>query len=111
MKVVVAYIDPARFDQIRESLTELGFASLSALSASGTTPDALVTTTYRGASTQQHSRTKARLECVVEDDHASTVVQTVLSGGGERTFVYIVPVESAHPASFVSSNEPTPAGV
>ena len=105
MKMVVAYVDPDRFEGIREALLSLGFPSLSALSAAGTAPEATVTTSYRGAVTEQHSRAKARLECVVGDDHASTVVETVLDIGGERTFVFVVAVESAYPVDTIKLDE------
>jgi len=59
----------------------------------------------RGAPVEQHSRPKARLECIVGDDHASTVVETVLSEGGERTFVFVVAVESAYPADTIKLDE------
>ena len=36
MKLVVAYVDPQRFERIREVLLGLGFPSLSAVSAAGT---------------------------------------------------------------------------
>lgn len=111
MKLVTAYVDPERFDAIRQALLDLGFPSLSALSAAGTAPEATVTTTYRGATTEQHSRGKARLECVVGDDHAPTVVDTVLKEGGERTFVYVVAVEGAYPVDTVKLDEmAVPAG-
>src|SRR3954452_13536425 len=105
MKMVVAYVDPDRFDTIRAALLGLGFPSLSALSAAGTAPEATVTTSYRGAVTEQHSRAKARLECIVGDDHASTVVDTVLAEGGERAFVFVVAVESAYPVDTVKLDE------
>src|SRR3954447_17914754 len=98
MKMVVAYVDPDRFDVIREALLGLGFPSLSAGSASGTVADATVTATYRGAAVEQHSRPKARLECVVGAEHAPTVVDTMINKGGERSFVFVVAVESAFPA-------------
>jgi nitrogen regulatory protein PII len=104
MKMVVAYVDPDRFEGIRESLLGLGFPSLSALSASGTVPESTVTTTYRGATMEQHSRAKARLECVVGDDHSSTMVDTILAEGGERTFVFVVPVESAYPEDTIKAD-------
>jgi len=111
MKMVVAYVDPDRFEAIREALLGLGFPSLSALSAAGTVPEATVTATYRGAAVEQHSRAKSRVECVVGDDHASTLVETVLSEGGERTFVFVVPVESAYPTDMVKMDEvAVPAG-
>jgi hypothetical protein len=33
--MVVAYVDPERFEEIREDLLELGFVSLSVVNASG----------------------------------------------------------------------------
>jgi nitrogen regulatory protein P-II 2 len=105
MKMVVAYVDPERFEAIREALLGLGFPSLSALSAAGTVPEAIVSATYRGASVERHSRPKARLECIVGADHASTVVETVLQEGGERTFVFVVAVESAYPEDTIRSGE------
>lgn len=101
MKLVVAYVDPQKFERIREVLVDLGFPSLSAVSAAGTVPEATVTTTYRGTTTEQHSRTKSRIECVVGDDHASTVVDTIIKEGGERTFAFVLAVESAHPVNSI----------
>jgi nitrogen regulatory protein PII len=101
MKLVTAYVDPHSFEGIRQALVDLGFPSLSAISAAGTAPEATVTTTYRGATTESHSRAKARLECVVGDEHASTVVDTVLAEGDDRAFVFVVNVESAYPVETV----------
>jgi nitrogen regulatory protein PII len=105
MKMVVAYVDPERFEGIREALLGLGFPSISAGSAAGTVPEATVTASYRGAAVEQHSRPKARLECIVGADHASTVVDTVLQEGGERTFVFVVAVESAYPADTIKVDD------
>jgi nitrogen regulatory protein P-II 2 len=103
MKMVVAYVDPERFDEIREDLLELGFVSISVLSASGSTPEATMTGTYRGAKIERHLRPKARIEAVVADDSSSTVVETIVKTGGERTFVTVMPVEEAHPEELVKS--------
>jgi nitrogen regulatory protein P-II 1 len=105
MKMVVAYVAPERFEGIRTALLDLGFPSLSALSAAGTTPEATVTTTYRGAATEQHSRVKSRLECIVGDEHAATVVDTMLNEGGEHTFAFVVAVESAYPLDTVKLDD------
>jgi nitrogen regulatory protein PII len=105
MKMVVAYVDPERFEGIREALLDLGFPSLSALSAAGTVPEAMVTASYRGAAVERHSRPKSRLECIVGADHASTVVETVLKEGGERTFVFVVAVESAYPSDTIKLDD------
>lgn len=111
MKMVVAYVDPERFEGIRAALLELGVPSISAGSASGTMAEATVTATYRGAAVEQHSRPKARLECVVGDEHASTVVDTVIMEGGERAFAFVVPVESAYPETTIKMDDAAvPAG-
>ena len=104
MKMVVAYVDPERFEQIREDLLGLGFLSLSVLSANGSVPEATVSGSYRGATIERHLRPKARLECVVGAEHAATVVDTVVKVGGERTFAFVVPVEQAHPEERVKSD-------
>jgi len=103
MKMVVAYVDPERFGPIREELVELGFVSLSVLNANGSVPETTASGSYRGATIQRHLRPKARLECVVGADHAPTVIDTVLKHGVDRTFVFVVPVEQAHPAETVKT--------
>lgn len=101
MKMVVAYVEPDRFDLIREELLELGFTSLSVLHANGSVPEATMTGSYRGATMERHLRPKARLECIVGDEHASTVIETVLKHGEERAFAFVVPVEEAYPSTTV----------
>ena len=103
MKMVVAYVDPDRFDEIREDLLELGFLSISVLNASGSTPEPTVTGSYRGAKLERHLRPKARIELVVADDASATVVEAILSVGGERTFVTVTAVEEAYPEELVKS--------
>jgi nitrogen regulatory protein P-II 1 len=105
MKMVVAYVDPDRFEEIREGLLELGFLSISVLNASGSTPQATVTGSYRGAKLERHLRPKTRIEAVVADDAVPTVVETIVKVGGEHTFVVVQPVDEAHPAELVKSLE------
>jgi nitrogen regulatory protein P-II 1 len=103
MKMVVAYVDPDRFDEIREDLLELGFLSISVLSASGSTPEATVTGSYRGAKLERHLRPKSRIEAVVADEAVDTVVEAILGVAGEHKFVVVQPVDEAHPAELVKS--------
>jgi nitrogen regulatory protein PII len=104
MKMVVAYVEPERFDQIREDLLELGIGSLSVLSANGSVPEATMTGSYRGATMERHLRPKARLECIVGDEYAQAVIETVLKDGAERTFAFVLPVEEAHPSTTIKSD-------
>ena len=103
MKMVVAYVEPERFEQIREDLLESGIDSLSVLSANGSVPEATMSGSYRGATIERHLRPKARLECVVGADHATSVVETVLKHGAERSFVFVLPVDEAYPTTTVKT--------
>ena len=105
MKMVVAYVDRDVVESIREELLELGFLSLSVLDASGSVPEPIVTGQYRGVAIEQHLRPKARLECVVGDDQASTVVETVAKHGGDRYFAFTVLVDGAQPTDTVKLEE------
>src|SRR4051794_29870978 len=101
MKMVVGYVESDAFEGIREELLALGFVSMSVSEASGSLPEPVVAGTYRGVTIERHLRPKARLECVVGDEHAQTIVDTVLRHAPERSFVFVVPVESAHPMATV----------
>ena len=97
MKMVVAYVDPEKFEPIREELLEMGFVSLTVSEASGSTPEPTMTGSYRGAKLERHVRPKARIECVLGDDQAQSVIDAMCRIGGEHTFVITLPVEAAVP--------------
>jgi nitrogen regulatory protein PII len=101
MKMVVAYIDRDRFEPIRADLVQLGFVSLSVVEANGSFPIAAVVGRYRGADLEQHIRPKYRIECVVGDDEAGTVRDTVLKHAGERVLVLVFDVEDAYPTDTI----------
>jgi nitrogen regulatory protein PII len=105
MKMVVAYIERASFELIREDLLGLGFLSLSAWDASGSVPESTITGSYRGVAIENHLRPKMRLECVVGSDQVSTVVETVLKHALERRFVFVVAVEQVYPTDTVKADE------
>ena len=105
MKMVVGYIEREAFEPIREELLNLGFLSISVVDASGSVPEATISGQYRGVAIESHSRPKARLECVVGDDHVSMVTETVFKHAPERSFVFAVPVESAYPTETVKLEE------
>jgi nitrogen regulatory protein PII len=105
MKTVVAYIERESFEPIREELLAAGFLSISAWEASGTVPEPTVTGTYRGVSIENHLRPKVRLECVVGDEHVTTITETVYKHASERRFVFVMPVEEVHPTTTDKADE------
>jgi nitrogen regulatory protein PII len=109
MDVVVAYVEREAVESIREELLELGFVGLSIIESSGALPEGIVTGSYRGLTVEQHRRPNSRLECVVGDGQAQTVVDTVAKHGGDRYFAFVVPVASAFPTDTVKVAEPVAA--
>jgi nitrogen regulatory protein PII len=105
MKMVVAYIDRDRFEPIRADLVELGFLSLSVVEANGSFPVAAVVGKYRGAELERHVRPKHRIECVVGDDEAPIVRETVLRHAGDRVLVLVLAVEEAYPTATIKGVE------
>ena len=105
MKMVVAYIERASFEPIREELLARGFLSISAWDASGSVPEPTVTGHYRGTAIENHLRPKTRMECVAGDDHVAAVVDTVLKLGGNRRFVFVVGVEQVFPTDTVMDDK------
>lgn len=103
MKVIVAYIDAAQFEPIREDLLSLGIGSMSIVEAQGSLPQPEVTGQYRGTAIENHLRPKVRFECVVGDDRVQNVVDTLLEHEGKGVFVFVHGVEEAHPAAFVEA--------
>jgi nitrogen regulatory protein PII len=100
--MVIAYVESEAFEPIREQLIEVGIASISVLQASGSVPDAVTKATYRGITVERHMRPKTRIECVVSDELADSVVETVLAQAPDRRFVVVLDVGSAHPMASVA---------
>ena len=107
MKMVVGYVERETFEPIREDLLAQGFLSVSVVDATGSLPEATVTGQYRGVAIEQHARPKARLECVVGTEHVAQVTDTVMRHAPERSFIFVVPVESAYPTETVKLDEET----
>jgi nitrogen regulatory protein P-II 1 len=102
MKIVVGYVETEVVEPIRAELLAGGVLSLSVVAAKGSVPEPTVTGSYRGATMEQHLRPKARLECVVGDEQAETVVDTVSKYGGDRYFVFVTSIDSASPTGTVN---------
>ncbi len=109
MKLVVAYIEAAALDPIREELLSLGFLSISAWEASGSVPEPTVKAKYRGVSMEQHLRPKVRMECIAGTEHVATIVDTVLKHATARRLVFVMPVDEIHGADTVKGDDPVEA--
>lgn len=77
MKMVIAYINPFKLDEIRDALKETGVTGLSAENIQGFGRQAGHTETYRGAEYEVDFVPKVRIEVLVDDSLAPAVISTI----------------------------------
>ena len=77
MKMIIAYINPFRLNDIRDALREAGVSGLSASNIQGFGRQAGHTETYRGAEYEVEFLPKVRIEVLVDDSLAPTVISTI----------------------------------
>lgn len=77
MKLVIAYINPFKLDEIRDALKAAGVGGLSASNIQGFGRQAGHTETYRGAEYEVDFVPKVRIEVLVDDGLTATVISTI----------------------------------
>lgn len=99
MKLVVAVIKPFKLEEVREALTSIGVQGLMVSEVKGYGRQSGHTEIYRGAEYVVNFVPKIKLEMVVPDSVASSVVETLAAtaktgkiGDGK---IFVIPVEQA----------------
>ena len=77
MKLVVAIIKPFKLDEVRQALTAIGVHGMTVTEVKGYGRQKGHTEIYRGAEYHTSFVPKLRVECVVADGEASSVVETI----------------------------------
>ncbi len=77
MKLVMAIIKPFKLDEIRDALTELGVQGLTVSEVKGFGRQKGHTEIYRGAEYVVNFLPKVKIEVVVTDEVAESVVETI----------------------------------
>ena len=99
MKMIVAYIRHEAFEPIRQDLLDAGFPSLSISEVKGSGRQKGITEHYRGSEIAIHLRPKLKIECVVDDEAKTLVVETILrharTGSVGDGKIFVLPVEEA----------------
>ena len=97
MKLITAVVKPHRLDEIKEALQAFGVHGLTVTEASGYGRQRGHTEVYRGAEYTVDFVPKSRVEILVDDMDASSVVDVILKaaqtgriGDGK---IWVVPVE------------------
>lgn len=85
MKLVIAIIKPFKLEDVREALTSIGIAGLTASEAKGFGRQKGQTEIYRGAEYAVNMLPKVRLEIAVSDDQAAGVVEAIRAAAGTDT--------------------------
>ncbi|HEX8961154.1 MAG TPA: P-II family nitrogen regulator [Geobacteraceae bacterium] len=86
MKLVEAIIKPAKLDEVKEALQELGVAEIVESEVTSHFSRKIETMSYRGAECLVDFIRKIRLEVVAADELVSRVVKTIgsIAGTGQR---------------------------
>ena len=77
MKMIIAAIKPYKLDEVREALTEIGVRGMMVTEIKGFGMQSGHTEIYRGAEYAVNFVPKMRLELVVSDALAETVMETI----------------------------------
>ena len=82
MKMVMAIINPFKLDDVREELSEVGIAGITATEVKGFGRQKGHTELYRGAEYVVDFLPKIKLEVAVSDEQVDTVVEAVMQAAG-----------------------------
>lgn len=77
MKIIIATIKPFKFDDVRKALTEIGVQGMMVSEIRGFGVQAGHTEVYRGAEYEVDFVPKLRLELVIPDERADTIIDTI----------------------------------
>jgi nitrogen regulatory protein P-II 1 len=77
MKMIIAYINPFKLDEVRDALKETGVSGLSAANIQGFGRQSGHTETYRGAEYEVDFVPKVRIEVLVDDTLAPQVISCI----------------------------------
>lgn len=77
MKMIIAYINPYKLDEIRDALKDAGVSGLTVINVQGFGRQAGHTETYRGAEYEVDFVPKVRVEVLVDETLAPTVISTI----------------------------------
>ena len=78
MKLVIAIIKPFKLDDVREALSEIGVAGLTASEVKGFGRQKGHTEVYRGAEYAVDFLPKIKLEVAVDDDLVEATIDTII---------------------------------
>lgn len=99
MKMIVAVINPAKLQSVKDAVAELGVRGISVTEIKGFGRQKGHKEVYRGAEYDVEFLPKTKLEMVVDDDAVGAVVEAVQQAAHSGKLgdgkIFIIPVEEA----------------
>ena len=80
MKLIIAYIQPERLNEVKQSLYEAGVYKMSVTNAMGCGQQKGYHESYRGADVEVNLLKKVRLEIAVNDEFVESTTEAVIKG-------------------------------
>lgn len=102
LKLVVAYIDSEKFVAVRRDLKSHEITHLAAIAVGSATPEEFDPLPYRGSAHLPNLTEKTRIEFVVRAEHLEAAKEAIFLNAGEKTFVFSLAVDEAHPETAVN---------
>ena len=100
MKLVIAYIQPDRLNQVKKQLFDKQVFKMSVTTCMGCGQQKGYTETYRGAAVEVNLLKKMRLEIAVNDDFVKPTVEAIIEGARSGKIgdgkILVVAVEECH---------------
>ncbi|WP_332897453.1 P-II family nitrogen regulator [Haladaptatus sp. CMSO5] len=99
IKLVMAYIRPDKLGDVKKALAEVGAPSISVTNVSGRGSQPAKKGQWRGEEYTVDLHQKVKVECIVADIPAETVVEAIVEGASTGQpgdgKVFVLPVEEA----------------
>jgi nitrogen regulatory protein P-II 1 len=98
MKLIIAYIQPEKLNDVKQELFKEGVGKMSVTNSLGCGQQGGYTETYRGITTEVNLLQKIRLEIGVNDDFVDKTVKAVIRGAKTGNIgdgkIFIVPLDN-----------------
>lgn len=97
MKLIIAYIQPDKLDEVKTTLSEAGIGRLSVTNALGCGSQHGYSESYRGADVEINLLKKIRIEIAVNDEFEQIAVDAIVAAARSENIgdgkIFVVPLE------------------
>ena len=107
MKLIIAYIQPQKLNQVKQLLYDNNIQRFSVVDAFGHSDEASVLENYRGIEMEIDLAKKVRFEIAVNDEFVEPVIKAFLEGGKTGKYgdgkIFVVPLDECYSITTGSS--------